>query len=152
MRARLILTTLVAIVAMAAACGDEGTPQSPTPTLREDEVWAMVQEKLVAGCPKGWMVPALRIQHESQYAEGRWDFWLMKEVEESSSARFHGLTREELLKEGYRPEFVDKLLPPQDDARLERTDVQVTVYEATGTVTGNAGGLMWLSGRPSVCH
>jgi hypothetical protein len=125
MRARLILATLVAILVMAVACADEGTPQSPTPTLSEEEAWAMVQEKLVTACGRGGMAVALR-QHESQYTEGRWDFWIMKEVtaEESWSGR----------------------------ARLERTEVQFTVYEATGTVTGSAQGLFWLSGRHPSCQ
>ncbi len=74
MRVWLMVTTMAVAAAVIAACGgDDATPQAPTPTLSEDEAWAIVVDKVLAACPKGGPVIAQK-PHRAYYTDGRWHF------------------------------------------------------------------------------
>jgi hypothetical protein len=148
--ARLILTMLAAVIAVAVACGDDGTPQSPTPTLSEEEAWALVQDKLITACPKygnglRWSL-MFKDESTSSYTQGRWDFTWKTSGSTPTLTPLQKAIRDEFERRGQEPPTG---LLPTPTAGI---DVQLTVYEATHTVTGNAAGLYWLSGPPDVCR
>ena len=76
MRVWLMVTMMALVVATVAivACGDDdGTPQASTPSLSEEEAWAIVVDKLIAACPKRGPSIA-QWPHSGHYTDGRWQF------------------------------------------------------------------------------